>query len=319
MKRAFNPAGYLFGVAPLAQSPSCTFLKNTLGVVRAGNERAMFGTVSVVERGGAAAIAFALAPEELSPDISDAARRGNLAARAVGETRGDVAIVSGVELIRADGRPMVWPGQFPKESVPDEMQGWWQPAFLSAMGIGTRARPRGRAPRPSVRRVVPMSLHGEIDASTESKLGLDIKLAHGRNIDIEINSPGGDATRSIGLSRALTRHNSHVVASIVGQGSSGAALVALAADERRIDCRAKMLLHRPVITRPNGAPFVDQMEVISTVMGRMSEIIADATGHSRSTARKWLNAEVEFNADMALQAGLATSIVNTPLYLETDA
>lgn len=312
MARSYLPAGRIHGVAPLAASPSCIFTTGS-GLIAAGGSRLLSGRVSVVERHGQSALAFAIDPHG-ADDVHQAARRGELAARVIGEVRGDVVIASGVELIPAQGAPTAWPGEFPRESVPDGMGVWWQPVFLAAMGIRGKASRSARLARPKGVGTLDLELFGKITPAKAS-LASAVRLARGMSINLHIDSEGGDVATAMAIGEALDQHDRRVAVTIA-EASSAASLIAMAGDERRIDRGGSMTLHRPSLPGETSLRFAEQAQILAETTTAMARIIAAGTGQSMATARRWLAADVRFDAGMALQAGLVTSIVDAPIELE---
>ncbi len=162
------------------------------------------------------------------------------------------------------------------------LEGWPPPA-------------RPMSPRQPGADVTRLKLDGEITVEGSVALFAAIRAAHDNTIEIEIDSSGGNALCALALYELLITHRCHVMATIAGRASSGAAIVAMGADQRRIVASGTVMLHRT--TGPEEwRDHVDQLA---------AGIFADATGQAQHLIDAWHTGETTFDADEAVAAGLA--------------
>lgn len=159
--------------------------------------------------------------------------------------------------------------------------------------------PRPPSPRPPGERTTRLDLRGKIATAGAIALFEAIDGASADTLALSIDLEGGDAVPALGIFDALARRTRRVVVDIAGRASSGAALVAMAGDRRRISLTATVMLHRAAGGPPGWCAHFDRIAV---------EIAAAATGQPRGTVELWLFTGWTFGAEDALQAGLAHEI-----------
>lgn len=165
------------------------------------------------------------------------------------------------------------------------LDGWTPPA-------------RPISPRQPGADVTTLRLDGEITVEGAIELFAAIRAAHGNTIELEIDSGGGNALCALALYELLIMHPHHVAATITGRASSGAAIVAMGADQRRIVASGTVMVHR---TRgPDGwRQHVDELA---------AGIFAEATGNPLHLTDAWQAVETTFSPADAVAAGLAHEI-----------
>lgn len=181
------------------------------------------------------------------------------------------------------------------------LQGWTVPA-------------RPTQPRQPGRSETKLALVGEITVANAIPLFAAIRAAHGDTIKIEIDCGGGNALCALGLYELLIEHPYHVVADIVGAGArSGAALVAVGADHRRIAPGARFMLHRTRASLEDATAEVlrETLVDLDTVDGLSAAIFAAATGQTPEQVAAWEHKATTFRAHEAVAVGLAHEIALT--------
>jgi len=129
-------------------------------------------------------------------------------------------------------------------------------------------------------------------------------------INVYINSPGGDVYMSFAIYTLLARHAAKVVVYIDGIAASGASIVAMAGDTRKIAANALIMIHEPMIFMGGTASDLRKM---ASAMDKMKdsaiEIYAARTGVDEATIAQWVADETWFNAKEAIEEGFADEIV----------
>ena len=129
-------------------------------------------------------------------------------------------------------------------------------------------------------------------------------------INVYINSPGGDVYISFAIYTLLARHAAKVVVYIDGIAASGASIVAMAGDTRKIAANALIMIHEPMIFMGGTASDLRKM---ASAMDKMKdsaiEIYAARTGVDEATIAQWVADETWFNAKEAIEEGFADEIV----------
>jgi ATP-dependent protease ClpP protease subunit len=277
---------------------------------------ALQGRVALFERAGQVAAAFIVEQQDVTADLGACAYRGDLSARAELVERRGLTRLEAMTLTRAPGVGTAWPGSLPRENLPDDLRAMWQPTLLALIGL--RGKPGQKPPaRPSGAGIQHLELRGEIAPAMASRFARQVTFAAGKSIHLNIDSCGGQVRAALDICCALSEHDHKVTATILGEASSSAALVALAADARRIDRGGTMLLHRPVPLE--AEPHLDDVVIrkaVASIETKMAHLMAERTGRSLALMRRWMAREAKFNATDALQAGLVHAIVDAPQWLE---
>lgn len=72
-----------------------------------------------------------------------------------------------------------------------------------------------------------------------------LKNQKGADVEININSPGGDVTAGLAIANAIKAYEGHVTANVLGIAASMASVIACACDEVNMGDGAFMMIHNP--------------------------------------------------------------------------
>lgn len=136
-----------------------------------------------------------------------------------------------------------------------------------------------------------------------------------KQINVRINSPGGDVFEALAMHGALFRHPAQVTVYIDALCASAATLVALAGDEIHMADSAMWMIHEPwTVAMGNSADLLKQSDLLDTVAAQIVNLYARKTGESADVIREWMRAETWYTAEQALAAGFVDAI-DEPLRL----
>jgi ATP-dependent Clp endopeptidase proteolytic subunit ClpP len=128
-------------------------------------------------------------------------------------------------------------------------------------------------------------------------------------IDLHINSPGGEVFDGITIYNLLKQHPANITTYIDGIAASIASVIALAGDRVIMAENALYMVHNPSgIVMGNANDMRSMADVLDKVAGSM---IVTYTGKSKKTEdeiKAYLDAETWMNADEALEAGFVDEI-----------
>lgn len=134
-------------------------------------------------------------------------------------------------------------------------------------------------------------------------------LGEAPEIEVRLNSPGGDVFEGIAVYNALARHPGRVVVHIDGLAASIASLVALAGDETRIAENSMVMVHRPwTALLGNAEEMRHEANTLDKAWGAMLATYAARTGRRAATLEKQVadaGGEWWLNAEDAVAAGFA--------------
>ena len=128
-------------------------------------------------------------------------------------------------------------------------------------------------------------------------------------IDLHINSPGGDVFDGNTIYNLLKQHPAKVTTYIDGLAASIASVIALAGDTVHMAENALFMLHQPwAFTMGNEEDHEKTLEVLKQVGGSIAKTYMSKTGKEENEIRKMMRAETWLNSDEALEAGFVDEI-----------
>lgn len=138
-------------------------------------------------------------------------------------------------------------------------------------------------------------------------------LSGAKEIDVRINSPGGDVFHGLAIYSLLASHPAKINGYIDGSADSIASVLAMACDTLEISANASMMIHEPyAIMRANRA----QMRVMAGILDMHSENISQTyaarTGMDIRRIREMVAANgsdgTTMSASEAVELGFADSV-----------
>lgn len=127
-------------------------------------------------------------------------------------------------------------------------------------------------------------------------------------IEVQINSPGGDAIEGIAIYNALRSHPAKITTRVDALAASVASIVAQAGDERVMLTGSQMMIHDAWgLAIGNAEVMRETSDVLDKISGTLAGIYEDRSG--QDGMRDLMQAETWFTHDEAVEAGLADSAV----------
>jgi len=149
------------------------------------------------------------------------------------------------------------------------------------------------------------------DEVTPQMFRSELHAAEG-DIDLWINSPGGDCYAAAQIYNMLMEYKGNVTVKIDGIAASAASVVAMAGSTVEISPLGLMMLHNPMTISIGDT---HEMERTITFLGEIKESIINAyelkTGLSRAKISRLMDAETWMNAKKAVELGFADSVLYT--------
>lgn len=146
----------------------------------------------------------------------------------------------------------------------------------------------------------------EASVFVKELMGIDAK-----NIDLHVNSPGGEVFDGVAIYNALKQHPAHVKVVVDALAASSASFITQAGDEVVMTRNATMMIHDAMALAVGNQ---DDMLEAAALLGRVSNNIADIyavnAGGSIEEWRALMKEEVWFTASEAVDAGLATEMLD---------
>jgi ATP-dependent Clp protease protease subunit len=162
-----------------------------------------------------------------------------------------------------------------------------------------------------------LMLYGDIsssswydDAITPKAFKADLdKLGSIKNLNIYINSGGGDVFAGQAIYSMLKRHEASKTVYIDGLAASIASLIAMAGDKIIMPKNAMMMIHNAwTIAAGNASDFRKMAEDMDKIDESIQQAYMTKTGIDQKDIAELMNAETWFTADDAVKRGFADEI-----------
>lgn len=128
-------------------------------------------------------------------------------------------------------------------------------------------------------------------------------------IDLHLNSPGGDAYDGIAILNALRDHPARVVATVDGMAASAASFIAMAGDEVVMNRNSELMIHDAAgLAVGNSETMKDLAGRLDKMSDNIASIYAERAGGTVPDWRKAMRAETWYSAQEAVDAGLADRV-----------
>lgn len=129
-------------------------------------------------------------------------------------------------------------------------------------------------------------------------------------IELQVNSPGGDVFEALAIMNSLRRHPARVVAQVDGMAASAASLiVAGGSDEVVMGLGAELMIHNPMaMTRGDADLHRDSADRLDRVGDSIARIYRTKAGGEVADWRAAMTAETWYSAEEAVEAGLADRV-----------
>lgn len=151
------------------------------------------------------------------------------------------------------------------------------------------------------------------DASTFVNQLKDIKS---KNIDLRLNSPGGEIFDGIAIYNALKMHPANVTVYVDALAASAASFIAQAGDKIVMTRPATMMIHDGIgLVYGNSKDMYDTGDLLDKLSNTVADIYDLRAGGGQETWRNLMREETWYNAQEAVAAGLADEVLEE----ESDA
>ncbi|MEX2395750.1 MAG: head maturation protease, ClpP-related [Balneolales bacterium] len=148
-----------------------------------------------------------------------------------------------------------------------------------------------------------------IDATSPSKV-IGALPSDNSNIEVIINSGGGDVFAGSEIYTALKEYQGESVSKIVGIAASAASVIAMGTDKILISPTAQMMIHN-VSTYGDGdyRDFEHTAEVLRSANQSIANAYKTKTGKNDEELKSLMDNETWFNADSAIEQGFADEVM----------
>lgn len=133
-------------------------------------------------------------------------------------------------------------------------------------------------------------------------------------INLHVNSPGGDVFEAVTIYNTLVNHKAKVVVYVDGLAASAASFIAQAGDEVIMGLGSMMMIHDAAgLAWGNAEDMRGTAEVLDKISDTISEFYAHRAGGTAEEWRGIMKQEAWYSAQEAVEAGLADRVLQEPV------
>lgn len=139
----------------------------------------------------------------------------------------------------------------------------------------------------------------------------DLAKIKDKQIDLHINSPGGDVFDGTAIYNLLKQHPSTITTYIDGLAASIASVIALAGDTVNMAENATFMVHQPLaMTIGNEDDHQKTLDILHTIGGSIAKTYMAKTEKPENEIRQMMRDETWLDSDGALEAGFIDEITD---------
>ncbi len=129
-------------------------------------------------------------------------------------------------------------------------------------------------------------------------------------IDLHINSPGGEVYDAIAIANTIKQHKAKVIVTVDGIAASAASFVAIAGDELIMAPNSELMLHDAWGVSVGNAEDLRSLAArLDSISDNMASMYAAKAGGDLADWREVMQAETWYSAQEAVTAGLADRVL----------
>lgn len=144
---------------------------------------------------------------------------------------------------------------------------------------------------------------------TARDLVKELRALQADEIQLHVNSPGGDYFDGLAIMNSLRDHPARVVATVDGLAASAASFIVMAADEVVMNRNSELMIHEASgFAMGDSATMRDLADRLDHISNNIASVYADRAGGDAEDWRAAMHAETWYSAQEAVDAGLADRV-----------
>ena len=134
--------------------------------------------------------------------------------------------------------------------------------------------------------------------------------AIGGDVEVQINSPGGDVFEGFAIYNLLREHPHNVHVKVIGMAASAASVIAMAGDTIAVGASAFIMIHNCwVVAVGNRHDMRETADFLEPFDMALRDLYVARTGQKPADVARWLDAETYMNGNEAVQRGFADELL----------
>jgi len=141
---------------------------------------------------------------------------------------------------------------------------------------------------------------------TSRLVGSILRKSAGKDVVVNVNSPGGDFFEGVTIYNMLREHDGAITVNVLGLAASAASIIAMAADELKIAKSAFMMIHNSWgLVMGNQNDMRQAAETFAVFDKSMANVYADRSGMPAEGIAKLMDADTWMDGETAVEDGFA--------------
>lgn len=133
-----------------------------------------------------------------------------------------------------------------------------------------------------------------------------------RDIEVHVNSPGGDMFEGVAIYNVLREHKQKVTVKVMGLAASAASIIAMAGDEVKVGLGSSIMIHNCwVMAVGNRHDMLEVAQYLEPFDASMRDIYVAATNQPKEKIAEWMDADTYFTAQQAIDNGFADAMLDS--------
>jgi ATP-dependent Clp protease protease subunit len=145
---------------------------------------------------------------------------------------------------------------------------------------------------------------------TAKKVAAQLRAIGDRDIEVHINSAGGDVFEGIAIYNILREHPHAITIKVMGMAASAASIIAMAGDTIEIGAASFIMIHNCwVMGVGNRHDFAELAAFLEPFDAAMRDVYAARTGQKATEIAGWMDAETFMSGSQAIDRGFADALL----------
>ncbi len=141
---------------------------------------------------------------------------------------------------------------------------------------------------------------------TSKRVAAALRAIGDRDVQVDINSPGGDFFEGVAIYNALRAHPHKVTVRVLGLAASAASIIAMAGDDIQIGKAGFLMIHDAwVVAMGNRHDMAEAAKVLEPFDDAMASVYADRSGQDKGKVAEMMDNETWINGETAVDEGFA--------------
>lgn len=147
---------------------------------------------------------------------------------------------------------------------------------------------------------------------TAKRVAAALRSIGNRDIEVHVNSPGGDMFEGIAIYNQLREHPGKVTVKVMGLAASAASIIAMAGDEVQIGSASFLMIHNCwVMAMGNRHDMAETAAFLEPFDAAMADVYAARSGQAKEDIAAWMDAEKWIGGQEAIDLGFADTLLAT--------